>query len=101
MHGGVIAALLDSFMGRAALATSPEGHHVVTVQLNVHFIRTAEAGDPLIAEAEIEHAGRRTAVVRGAIRTADGALIATGSGTFLHLPVPPDRAPIPAGSGSD
>jgi acyl-CoA thioesterase len=86
MHGGVAAVMLDSFMGRAAFTGSPPGHHVVTIQLNVHFIRTARVGDTLVADGEIDHNGRRTAVVRGELRTQDGILIASSSGTFMHLP---------------
>ncbi|QDV33046.1 PaaI family thioesterase [Tautonia plasticadhaerens] len=102
MHGGVAAAMLDSFMGRAAFTGSPAGHHLVTVQLNVHFIRPARVGDTLIADGEIQHNGRRSAVVRSELRTDRGALIATGSGTFMHLPtgdgsVGPDRS---GGGGS-
>ena len=93
MHGGVAASMLDSFLGRAAFETSPPGHHVVTIQLNVHFIRPARLGDRLIADGSIEHSGRRTAVVRGEIRTEAGALIAAGSGTFMHLPALAEAAP--------
>ncbi|RUL88084.1 PaaI family thioesterase [Tautonia sociabilis] len=93
MHGGVAAAMLDSFTGRAASASSPPGHHVVTIQLNVHFVRAARVGDVLIADGEVQHAGRRTAVVRGELRTEDGRLIATASGTFMHLPIGPMAGP--------
>ncbi|WP_152053844.1 PaaI family thioesterase [Tautonia marina] len=89
MHGGVTAAMLDSFMGRAAFAHSPPGHHLVTLQLNVHFVRAARVGDTLIADGEVQHNGRRTAVVRSELRTDQGSLIATGSGTFMHLPTDP------------
>lgn len=89
MHGGVAAAILDSFMGRAAFAGSPPGHHLVTIQLNVHFIKAARAGDTLIADGEVQHNGRRTAVVRSELRTEQGTLIATGSGSFMHLPTEP------------
>ncbi len=91
MHGGVAASMLDSFMGRAAFAGSPPGHHLVTIQLNVHFVRAARAGDTLIADGTVEHNGRRTAVVRGELRTEQGALIATGSGSFMHLPTGPEQ----------
>src|SRR5438105_13617346 len=47
-HGGVIATLLDSFMGMAAGSVSPPKHHVVTAQLNVNFIRPAWQGESLI-----------------------------------------------------
>jgi uncharacterized protein (TIGR00369 family) len=93
MHGGVAASLLDSFMGRAAFAHSPPGHHLVTLQLNVHFIGVARVGDTLIADGEVQHDGRRTAVVRAELRTDQGRLIASGSGTFMHLPTAPEPRP--------
>ncbi|MEW4569897.1 PaaI family thioesterase [Tautonia sp. JC769] len=89
MHGGVAASILDSFMGRAAFTHSPPGHHLVTLQLNVHFIGAARVGDALIADGEVQHDGRRTAVVRSELRTEQGRLIATASGTFMHLPTDP------------
>jgi uncharacterized protein (TIGR00369 family) len=87
-HGGVIAGLMDVTLGKTAASTSPDGHYVVTAQLNIHFIRPAWEGETLIGRAIIDHAGRRTSVVHGELRTEAGALVATASGTFLHLPRP-------------
>lgn len=86
LHGGVFAAMLDAVMGMAAASSAREGHDVVTVQLNVNFIRPVALGESLTASAEVEHAGRRTAVARGEIRTASGELAALGSATFMFLP---------------
>ena len=41
----------------------------------------------LEAVAEVKHAGRRTAVATGEIRTDAGLLVATGSGTLMYVPV--------------
>ncbi len=87
MHGGVAASLLDSVMGRAALQMSPKNFHVVTIQLGIQFIRPARQGDTLVGEADVQHSGSMTAVVRGELRNQEGLLIATGSGTFMHLPL--------------
>ncbi len=87
-HGGVIAGLMDVTLGKAAATTSPDGHYVVTAQLNIHFIRPAWSGETLIGRATIDHAGRRTTVVHGELRTEAEALVATATGTFLHLPRP-------------
>lgn len=92
VHGGVIAGLMDVTLGKAASTTSSDGHYVVTAQLNVHFIRPAWAGETLIGRATIDHAGRRTAVVHGELRTDTGTLVATATGTFLHLPRPSTSA---------
>ena len=58
----------------------------MTAQLNVHFIRPACEGETLVASAEVRHAGRKTAVAQGEVRTEAGALVATASATFVYLP---------------
>jgi uncharacterized protein (TIGR00369 family) len=93
MHGGVMATLLDTSMGMAAGSVAPAGHDVVTVQLNLHFIRPAWEGETLVAVGEVRHAGRRTAVARGEVHTAAGILAGSGSATFMFLP----RAGLDAG----
>ncbi len=84
-HGGFIATLLDSVMGRDAGRSAPKDHYVVTAQLNVNFIRPGWEGETLLASAQIRHGGRKTAVAQGEVRTEAGALVATGSATFLYL----------------
>lgn len=84
-HGGFVATLLDSVMGRDAGRQAPAGHYVVTAQLNVNFIRPGWKGETLLASAEIRHRGRKTAVAQGEVRTEAGALVATGSATFLYV----------------
>ena len=85
-HGGVIATLLDSVMGLNANRSSPTDHYVVTAQLNVHFIRPAFEGETLIASSEVRHAGRKTAMAQGELKTVEGALVATASATFVYVP---------------
>lgn len=98
LHGGVTATLLDTAMGYAAVTTAPEGHYVVTVQLNINYIRPARHGETLRATGEIVHTGRQTAVARGEIRTSDGQLVAAGSGTFMYVPHSAETPPESAGS---
>ncbi len=84
-HGGFIATLLDSVMGRDAGRSAPRDHYVVTAQLNVNFIRPGWEGETLLASAQIRHGGRKTAVAQGEVRTEAGALVAIGSATFLYV----------------
>ena len=84
-HGGFIATLIDSVMGRDAGRLAPADHYVVTAQLNVNFIRPGWQGETVLASAQIRHRGRKTAVGQGEVRTEAGALVATGSGTFLYV----------------
>src|SRR5688500_6310892 len=58
-HGGFLASLLDSVMGMAAASLCPPDHYVMTVQLNVQFIRPAHEGEALVATAEVMHSGRQ------------------------------------------
>ena len=89
LHGGVAATLLDTCMGFAAVTVAPQDHYVVTVQLNVNFIRPAWESERLLATGEIRHSGRQTAVTFGEIHTDEGTLVGSGTATFLFLPKPP------------
>jgi uncharacterized protein (TIGR00369 family) len=84
----VIATLMDTSLGLAAAHHAAEGLDVVTAQINVNFIRPAWSGEVLQATAEIRHAGRKTAVATGEIRTENGELVATGSATLIYVPAP-------------
>ncbi len=87
-HGGLVATLLDSALGCACWTLAPPHHHVVTAQLNINYIRPAWLGERLTALGEVRHAGQMTAVSRGEIRTDQGNLVASASGTFIYLPMP-------------
>jgi uncharacterized protein (TIGR00369 family) len=93
-HGGLVASILDSALGSACWTLAPAGHHVVTVQLNINYIRPAWLGEKLIASGEVRHAGQMTAVSRGEVRTSDGLLVAMATGTFMFLPIPTGQKPV-------
>ncbi|QDU80649.1 Acyl-coenzyme A thioesterase PaaI [Polystyrenella longa] len=88
VHGGVTASLLDTALGLTAGAAADTDHHMVTVQLNINYIRPTWEGEDVIARGELQHRGSKTAVVRGELRNADNQLIATATGTFMYLPLP-------------
>ena len=94
LHGGVVATLLDTAMGRAVSTLCRDDQGCVTVQLNVNFIRPSWAGETLTITGEVQHAGRQTAVARGEIRTAAGVLVATGCGTFMFVARPAEGQPL-------
>ena len=94
LHGGVVATLLDTAMGRAVSTLCRDDQGCVTAQLNVNFIRPAWSGETLTITGEVQHSGRQTAVTRGEIRTAAGVLVATGTGTFLFVPRPIEGQPL-------
>ena len=88
LHGGVVATLLDTAMGFASITKAPKGHHVVTIQLNMNFIRAAYEDEVLTAKGTVTHSGRKTAVLKGEVLNQDGKTIAIGTSTFMYLPFP-------------
>lgn len=94
LHGGVVATMLDTAMGRAVSTLCRDDQSCVTAQLNVNFIRPSWSGETLTITGEVQHSGRQTAVTRGEIRTAAGVLVATGTGTFLFVARPAEGQPL-------
>ena len=95
-HGGVLCTLLDTALGACAYAAAHERlvetqSELVTLQLEIHFLRPAWNGEELTGRGEVVHHGRSTLVVRGDLTNAAGDRIASGAGTF----VPTNIAPKP------
>ena len=72
-HGGFIFALADSAM---AFAVNPRGEPAVVQHASISFIRPAQVGDILVADAtERMHAGR-SGIYDVRVSTANGDLVA-------------------------
>jgi len=84
VHGGLAATLLDSAMGCAIHSTLPAGASYTTLEIKVNYIRamTAETG-AVRCEANVIHAGARTATAEGRILDQAGKLYAHASTTCL------------------
>jgi acyl-CoA thioesterase len=87
MHGGFIAALIDTVLGAAVHTKVAEDTKFGTIDLNVKFVRaiTIETGT-LTATAKVVHAGRTMLTAEARIADAAGKLYAHGSGSFLVYP---------------
>jgi uncharacterized protein (TIGR00369 family) len=83
VHGGFIAFLADSAMGRAMSAALPEDERHYSFDLKLSFIATARIGERLRAVARVLHSGRRTGVAECRIEGEDGRLVATATATFI------------------
>lgn len=92
-HGGVTAALLDTALGAAVVASIPKAWWCATTSLSVMFIAGARGGT-LTATGRVLRRGRSTAFASGEVRGEDGALVATAQGTWHLWPHHPD-APRP------
>ena len=86
VHGGWIAALLDSAMACAVHSMLKAGQAYTTVELKTNFLRPLFARTGQVrCEAEIVHIGGRIATSEGKVLDADGKLIAHGSETCMIL----------------
>jgi uncharacterized protein (TIGR00369 family) len=84
VHGGVLAALVDTAMGCAVHSLLPAGVGYVTGELNVRFLRPAVlAGGPLECTGEVVHQGRTTMVASARVVDPAGRLIAIAGATCL------------------
>ena len=87
IHGGWFGTLLDSCMACAVQTTLPMGVLYTTLEYKVNIIRPIlpDTGDYL-AIGDVDHAGRRTAVARGKLVSAEtGKTFATGTTTCLIM----------------
>lgn len=63
VHGGVLAAMLDTAMGCAVHSLLPAAVGYVTSEMNVRFLRPALlTSGPLVCTGEVVHPGRSTMV---------------------------------------
>ena len=86
VHGGWVAALLDSAMGCAVHTALPAGKGYVTVELSVNYVRGLTDRSGLIrCEGQIIHMGNSLATADGRVLGADGTLYAHGTTTCMIL----------------
>jgi uncharacterized protein (TIGR00369 family) len=84
VHGGVLAALIDTAMGCAVHSLLPVGAGYITSELNVRFLRAAGlATGALLCTGEVLKAGRRTMVVQARVTDDSGSEVAIGGCTCL------------------
>lgn len=66
VHGGVVAMVLDSACGYAALTAMPAEADVVSVEFKINFLRPA-LGERLIARGRVLRTGRSISVCQGEV----------------------------------
>ena len=90
VHGGVIATMIDMAGWTIAAVRYPTW--VVTTEYNVKLLDVANR-EELVSRGTLLRSGRKLAVTRMEVTTAEGRPIAVGSGTYAVTSAPyPDRA---------
>ncbi|MEN6414830.1 MAG: PaaI family thioesterase [Veillonellales bacterium] len=79
-HGGALASLADTAMGLACCTT---GKKVVTLDMSMNFIRSAEPQAAVSAVGKVVHNGSRTMVAETDIMAGDGGLVLKARGTYF------------------
>ena len=98
MHGGVIAALVDTAIVPAVSAHYDTRPRMATVQLGVQYLRAVRDSD-VVAEAWVEHRGRSMVYCRAEVRSIRPAgkveLVASASLVFrVSVPSSPPREDV-------
>jgi uncharacterized protein (TIGR00369 family) len=89
VHGGFIALLADSAMGRAMSTALPGGERHFSFDLKMSFVSPGRIGEPLRAVGRVLHSGRRTGVADCRVTAGGGRLVATATASFIvALPDP-------------
>ena len=84
VHGGYLAALLDSTTGWAVHSSFPPGVAAPHTTLSVQYVRAAVLGEDLVCTGRCLRAGRRVAAAEAEI-TQNGQLIARAMTSHARL----------------
>ena len=74
-----MASVADTVMG---VACGSLGRRVVTLEINMNFIKAAESGTIVSAIGRVVHNGRNTLVVECEVLAQDETLLLKARGTF-------------------
>ncbi len=94
MHGGALAAIADSAVAVALWGLVGADKVFTTIEMKINFIAPVASGE-VIAEGNIVHCGRRTAIGDVTLKDANGRLVGKCLATYMILPVEegPARSP--------
>lgn len=81
-HGGVYFTMADSAAGSAMVT---HGHAAVTMNATYNFLRSAQLGDVVTAEAVEVKSGKTICVYDVRVTDQNGTLLGTGTFTFFQL----------------
>jgi uncharacterized protein (TIGR00369 family) len=83
-HGGILAAIVDVAADYAIAAQL--GRPVPTIDIRVDYHKAAMPGD-LTAKARVVRMGSQYSTAEASVYDKDGALVASGRGTYFTAPL--------------
>ena len=86
MHGGAFAAVADSAVAIALWGLVGADKVFTTIEMKINFIGPVASGE-VIAEGNIVHCGRRTAIGDVTLKDQDGRLVGKCLATYMILPL--------------
>lgn len=87
LHAGIVATVVDSACGYAAMSLAPVGGEVLSIEFKLNLLSPA-AGESFIARARVVRAGRNVTVCTGdvfAVREGAEKLVATMLATMMMV----------------
>ena len=93
VQGGFVTGWIDAAMAHAAIAMVGDDVTPMTLELKVSFFAPARPGTVFAEGWAIKH-GRRTAFYEGALKDANGTLLAKATSTMTMM----DRSKVEAAS---
>lgn len=85
VHGGVVAAMLDEVVGRAAMAGDPN-RFMFTGRLCLTYRKPVPLGQPLRMVGRLVRRRGRAARATGELRLRDGTLAVEATATLIDVP---------------
>ncbi|MFC0385499.1 PaaI family thioesterase [Muricoccus vinaceus] len=86
LHGGISLVVSETLGSVGAFLASPEGFHVVGIEINANHLAPVPEGQEITAECRPLHTGRSTQVWQTEIRRPDGRLACVSRITCAVLP---------------
>jgi len=86
MHGGIVAALVDTAMGCAVSSRLEADAGFTTLELKTNYVRAiTQATGRIFADGSVVHAGGRVAMTEARVHDANGTLYAHATSTCMIL----------------
>ncbi|MEY3431432.1 MAG: hypothetical protein RIS53_330 [Bacillota bacterium] len=82
VHGGALAGLIDAV---AAIASLTKMKRIVTIELNVSYVKAANISTKIIAKGKVVHAGRSLLRTVVELFNTEGELLTRGNLTFFVI----------------